>query len=366
MQEMQAGDDAGGLDLVQHLHQVRLAVRIFRPVVIIAVERVPADLLEDRRVIEQHQAKAAFLGVGNVLVDVGRIDMARPVGGRVDQVAAAAFDAPGQIEICLDLGNRIEQPVRCAGDQGRARPLELDITDGVSAHDAIAFAPLRVDPGVGRCRQHVDRHLAVPADIQPLAEMFPVAYGQLEQTQFRDGRRRHHEPAVIRRADDKVHQAERDVCRRFPDRDDRLVRNDLEADDQPVSLAAQPVGLKRRPFVRMGQLDLVVERPFLGDRKQGDFLTGRQAFLTRRLVNQAFRQAVAPDNQPHLFIFKNNVLYVAHDVPSSPFCLPFWRVWSIGCRHFPLAAGNKVRWLRQRDTAGCGRVLHMSCYVNSR
>ena len=112
-----------------------------------------------------------------------------------------------------------------------------------------------------------DRGGPVPLHVQPLAVVRAVPDRELHEAELLHRRRREVERHGRRRAErirllgeDEVLEGERDVVVRRLHRHGRLVRGDLEPDDQPVALAADAIGRIGRPPMGIDELDLVVKR----------------------------------------------------------------------------------------------------------
>ena len=86
----------------------------------------------------------------------------------------------------------------------------------------------------------------------------------------------------------------------------RRVRRGLEADDEPVAIATQPVRGIRRPLVRPHQFDFVVEGALLGDGEHRKPLAIVQSLFSRSLHNERLRRGVRIDDEPERLCLDND------------------------------------------------------------
>ncbi|MBR6790972.1 MAG: hypothetical protein IKM31_08925 [Oscillospiraceae bacterium] len=108
----------------------------------------------------------------------------------------------------------------------------------------------------------------------------------------------------------KALQREGDVHGLLFIRDDRLIGNDLEADDQFAVFLPHPVCLIGGALVGVGQLDFVVIGTLLGHREQGDLLPLHQGLLAGLLQLQAPDDAVRSHLQLEEVAFKNKIVII--------------------------------------------------------
>ncbi len=181
------------------------------------------------------------------------------------------------------------------------RVLQLPVKDrenygcwlGVSWDDRAALlVDLRLEAGPD------DRHRrpVVPADAKPAAVVLPVLHRQLQHAELVHRRLALLLAAVVLVVEQEVLQREGDVVLRRLHLHDRLVRRDLEADDEAVAFAAQTGRRVGRALVGIGELDLVVERTRLRDGEERHRAVGPQGLLTRRLDDKRLRHGVVADD----------------------------------------------------------------------
>ena len=100
MQEVQAGGNAGGFDLLQHLLQRFKALRVGFPdvLLVIVAAGIVHSAFEKGFVVQGHHRIAALFAVGDVLIHIFRAQAAGHIGGFANGAVAAAL---GVVSPCL-------------------------------------------------------------------------------------------------------------------------------------------------------------------------------------------------------------------------------------------------------------------------
>ena len=241
--------------------------------------------------------KAASAGVLNMPVDVGGGRPGHPVVRVLRFFAAAALNAAGQIEVVFDFGDAVQQFRRWCHDEGGRDPQRPDAVFGARPQQAVAGARLRIDaaPGVGG--KKIDRHLVIPRDVEPLAEVLPFAHRQLQKDQVLDGRLQQIRPCPALPLGAGLLDGERDVSGGDFQPDSYLVGHSFEGDQQPVALPRDGTGVEGLGVGRMEQDQLSGERRVLSHGEHGCVRPGCQALLPARFFNQAARHPVSADHK---------------------------------------------------------------------
>ena len=168
-----------------------------------------------------------------------------------------------------------------------------------------------VDFGKGIDRHHRNRRLVIPCGVHPVAEIATFRHGQLHDAKAGDGRHVHHKPPVLpllHGVRDEILKREDHVVVAAINLDNGLVRRQLEADNQFVSIAAEPVGAIRHSLAGMDELRLVVERPYLRGRKKRNSRARLQTLFAGCLYNERFRAGILADAQCHPLVLEHHVV----------------------------------------------------------
>ena len=299
---VQSRDQAGILDLADDLLQVPHA-----PGVAVLSKAVVARVRGKGGVVDHESPESPAFGVLQVDIDVSGRDVADPVVGIGVLLAPPTFHSVGQIEVLLHLRHPVQDPLGAGHDERRPDTLQLDLARGRGLHQVVAVPFESVDARVGVGSQHTDGYGFIPLDIQPLPEILSISNRKLEQTHLVErGRAFLAEPRLSGRLDLLHGKAE--VVLGDPGLEGHFMVDQLEFQQQPISLPADRTDREGPGFGGIAELQLVLVGAVLGHRKNGGCGPRSQTFLAGPLVPEASGHAVGPDDQSGLPVFQDNVL----------------------------------------------------------
>ena len=307
---MQPWRDPRRLDLPEHLLQrpdpvLVPVLQLIRPYS--AISRIALRALDQSRVVDQHHAESALLRERDVLVHVLRANLPRPVYRCVHLRLPPALHPERQAASALHRIKAREERWRLGRDDRRRSPHELQVAIRIRREQVEAMPPLAV-----RHRHRAGTYYcgcggAVPHHVQPVAEVGAVLHRQLHKAKALHRRRRHPQSTVVGWLHYEPGKLEQQVVRRLAHLHARLVRGNLESHDQLIPLPAHAVGRIGRLRIRVGELDLVVERPVLRHREKRQLLGRVHALHPGRLHDERLHHGVIADREPHAGILQHHI-----------------------------------------------------------
>ena len=298
--EMQPGNHARGTDPVGDVTQVLHAVGILLAPAVVAARAGKID------VIDHHRAESAPAGVFDMGIDIFGCYIAQRIVRTAVVRIAAALDTPRQIVVLLDLPDGGQQPLTRGDDKRRTRAEEANpgIQPGIERRRTLPG--IGVDARSGMSTQQIDGRMIVPDDVEPLAEMFARAHGELQQGEFVDLGLALHAVGL----DAVIDPLERKADIVVPDIEpnDGDVVGILELHIEPVAAPLDPVGRENARLGRVDQKVLVVIRSVLCNRADRSSHTCSEALLARGLQYQTAGRAVRTDHEPHAGILDDDIL----------------------------------------------------------